>query len=63
MTEEKTEEKEEKISEKTLVVKELPKQEVTEALSEDKKTKYNLMTESDALTEILEKVRVLFKKI
>lgn len=57
-----TGEEEEKISEVLQVVKELPKQEVRKAVTEDG-TKINFVTTEEALTEILNRLINLDKKI
>lgn len=53
----------EEISEETMVVSELPQQQVKSGLSEDGKTKYTFVTVNEALTEILELVRAIKKGI
>jgi predicted transcriptional regulator len=44
------------MKEKTVVVKELPVQNVKELVNEEEGTKYTLITTEEALTEILERL-------
>jgi hypothetical protein len=56
-------ENEKTVSEQIVVVKELPTQQVREALSEDGKTKFTLVTEDEAISEILTRIRRMDKAL
>jgi hypothetical protein len=64
MEQKKSEVKEEvKISEQLIVVKELPTQQVREGFSEDGKSKFLFITEEEALSEILTRLRRVDKAL